>query len=754
VADEKTKLKFALALALRGLYIAPLQPESKIPYSGESWSQMRSRDPKQIREWFLQRPGMNYAVVPGENFVVLDLDVKKGKDGIGDLEYIAAMADDFTGSHTETMTIRTPSVNEAGQHGEHRVFKSPWPVSVAHTLPKSIDVRGNDGYIVGPGCSTERDPITGTFKGEYEFKNSNDIGPLPEWLEPRLQRWVPREDRPSYEDSVELIDGRAFVDGVELDTPQLIERATEWLQSGAKPAVSGDGGNMTTYRTFAWLREHGISTHLSLTLVREHYNPRCIDKITGEVYPWETAELEQIRDNAYKYAKKGVSEAGGLMDRGLSDEEIVATSQDINELLAKYEQGNENAARQMRAEEIFLQQKVDDSLDAHTWTGQQALNYPAIKEFVCPNVLPAHGYVGFLAKRGTGKTTVMMDMALRLAHDMDWHGKPMKMGWGALFLAGEDPEGAKDQIRAWMAMHEIVELSDRFVFMDAITNLLSPESVSKWTPHFRKISAERRFAVFADTWQIATAGGSQNDDEVMQVAIMNAKRIGREVRGPAIMAAHPPKGNEDTWSGAAVMENASQALWKLSSENHGMKFSVPRIKGTRAGYHAFFRFEPQMLGGSDEWGEPNSGIVPVKIGGEGHAAAVDELIREGKVRHEYACLIYKLMNLAEESEPDFIKKRQSAFSIIGTARRLIAAADRDQAEKLKELGENLTAIDPTKTRLTNLFRDSKKSELVDNVAGNAIRLHLHNKAGSNVYYFRTVAAKPEPDAEPQTLPDA
>src|SRR5262245_57495411 len=46
MSDERTglKLKYALALAKRGLYIAPLSPDSKIPYAGESWSAMRSRD--------------------------------------------------------------------------------------------------------------------------------------------------------------------------------------------------------------------------------------------------------------------------------------------------------------------------------------------------------------------------------------------------------------------------------------------------------------------------------------------------------------------------------------------------------------------------------------------------------------------------------------------------------------------------------------------------------------------------------------
>lgn len=750
MADEATKLRLALALAKRGLYIAPLVPETKLPYEGESWKKIRSRDPEVIRGWFSTRPHMNYAVSPGEEYVVLDLDTKKGKKGAADLEEQAIEAGDYS-AYEETFTVKTPS------RGQHRYFKTPFPVSNAHTLPKSIDVRGTDGYVVGPGCHTTHNAMTNTMDGEYELINKLDIMPLPEWVEPRLQRWYSAEDKPSYEDSVEEIDGKNYIDGVEIDQADRVERAIEWLQHGAKPAIEFQGGNQTTFNTFAWLREHAISTDLALEIVAKHYNPRAVDS-RGDPCPWSYEELERIRDNAYKYAKRSVSQVGGMEGQLISEADIIASSQNIdpNIMLQRFAADSALANSKLQLAEAIERRKQDNELDAHTWYGDGVLTYPSQKEFVIPHVLPAYGYVGFLARRGTGKTTVMMDMALRLAHDMDWHGQPMKMGWGALVLAGEDAEGAKDQIMAWMKLHGVEHLSKRFVFMDAIANLLNPDSMVKWLEHFKKISKDMRFVVFADTWQIATAGGSQNEDDTMQVAISNTKLIAKAVRGPAIMAAHPPKGNEDTWSGAAVMENHSQALWKLTRETFGMNFSVPRIKGTQADYLARFEFRSQGLGYKDEWGADVMGIVPLKIGGEGVASdgeAGGQRMRT--IRQAYGQIIYALINEAEESEPDFAKKRNGAFSMNGTAKRIADATVAGKCKSLEQLGETTLHPINVRKRVEELFSLWKQPLLVDNVAGNPITLVLHKPQGKTHGYFRIMAGKikPESDEEQQIPPN-
>lgn len=643
--DERTerKLSYALRLARLGLYVAPLLPGSKAPYTGESWSNMRTRDPAVIRDWFASRSGMNYAVIPGEDFVVLDLDVKPArgnrpaKDGVRDLDALAADAADFIGSHALTFTVRTPS------GGLHRGFRSPFAVANAHTLPKSIDVRGNEGYVVGPGCWTAHNPVDGTSEGEYAVTIDSDFAPLPAWIVPRLKPWTPRADRPSYEDSVELIDGKAFVDGVELDTDAAMERAKDWLRNGAKPAIEGQGGNATTFATFAWLREHAVSASLAFELVKLYYNPRCEPR-------WSREELEQLCENAYRYAKRDVQAQDTMNRRDLEAEsEIVAESTDVATLLTV-------------TQPEPSRDEVCEKLESIVCRGMQLFERIAPKEFVIPRVLPASGYVGFLAKRGTGKTSVLVDMGLRLAHDMDWHNLPTKKDWGVLYLAGEDAEGIPSMARAWMQKHAVAEINDRFVLMPRIVDLLNPSSVAEWLPFCTRLARGRRFLVIGDTWQRATAGASQIEDDKMQAAVSNIERIARAVNGVAVMAAHPPKGNETTWSGSAVLENHSQALWLLSDETFGKRFYVERIKGTQAGHYTLLNFEKIDVGGPDEWGFPNTGIVPVAIGGEGRPS--DSAVIDATAA--YARAILAVMNedarkeWAAQPMADEINKRIAA----------------------------------------------------------------------------------------------
>jgi len=436
-ANERTRLKFALALAKRGMYIAPLMSESKLPFADESWSRMRTRDPNQIAAWFKERPGMNYAVIPGENYVVLDLDTKKGKDGVGDLNALAQEAGDFNGSHEATLAISTPS------GGLHLYYKAPWPVSVAHMLPRSIDVRGNDGYVVGPGCETVHNTMTNTLDGSYEIKNKADIMPLPEWVVPRLNQWMPREDRPHYEDSVEEIDGKLYVDGVQLDQPDRVTRAIEWLKEGAKPAIEYEGGNQTTYNTFAWLREHAISVPLSLELVAKYYNPRCQTK-DGQPSPWTYEELERIRDNAYKYAKRQVSEAGGLLDRGLTEAEIVATSQNIDSGLVLSHAPSKSDARTPQRVRFAPRSEADqDSRPEPQW--------------VIEGLIQEQAQAIIYAPEDSYKSFVGVEIGLSLASGLRTFGRfNVNKPGPVLYIAGEGAPGIEKLRRpGWRAARNV-----------------------------------------------------------------------------------------------------------------------------------------------------------------------------------------------------------------------------------------------------------------------------------------------------------
>ncbi len=65
--ETAERLKWALALAAKGLGILELQPGKKVPVGGVAWGLRATTDPDKLRTMFRENPAMNYGVNPGRN---------------------------------------------------------------------------------------------------------------------------------------------------------------------------------------------------------------------------------------------------------------------------------------------------------------------------------------------------------------------------------------------------------------------------------------------------------------------------------------------------------------------------------------------------------------------------------------------------------------------------------------------------------------------------------------------------------------
>src|SRR5437879_1135960 len=76
------QLSDLLYLARLGCKVFPLSVGSKHPQPGSHGHKDATADPAIIKNWFAKYPKANWAFVPGPLLAVLDLDVKKGKNGL------------------------------------------------------------------------------------------------------------------------------------------------------------------------------------------------------------------------------------------------------------------------------------------------------------------------------------------------------------------------------------------------------------------------------------------------------------------------------------------------------------------------------------------------------------------------------------------------------------------------------------------------------------------------------------------------
>lgn len=578
------RLAWALRLARCGFSIFPILPGTKSAfYPGESqWPRLMSRDEATIRRWFAEREGMNYGVCPGDGAGVVDLDRKPQKDGIAAFELLALEHD---GDPGETFVV------ESASGGRHLYFRTPFRASNANRFPDGIDTRGAGGYVVGPGSELiagKCDPKDTPGRYEVVHGTPEGIAPAPPWI---LESWK-RDDRKDRETEPVF----------ELDTPAAISRASELLRRRA-PAVEDQGGDEHTYATFCLLRDCGVSEAKAVELAAELWNDRCAP-------PWDIDGLDSLSAkarNAYRYAVNRPASKGG------SPEEVFG---EIGE--------GDDRPRDVATDP----EPAGDRWSKLIKIGAAIRDIKPIPQLI-DGWLPARGITAVIAQRGDGKTVLLLDLALRMAYDLSWHGLAINGRIFPIYLCGEDVENAAaHHHKAWCLTHAGDSEPDNFAFVMAVPRLLDPEQIGGFVRAMRPfVPAGRQVVLFVDTWQRGVSGTSQNDEDKMALAIENVERLAACFGNcPVLVAFHPPKsarGEDLTITGSGWQENATHAIWKLFPDKHApgaFRLLVDRIKGPGRGSHRVFTWREVEIGRDKRAKEPLKGIVAEIDSGEGRAS--------------------------------------------------------------------------------------------------------------------------------------
>lgn len=654
-----SKIEQAKRIASYGFPILRLKPDSKEPISNVSFLEDATTDIDLIDFWFSEDPDLNYGVLGSNRGVVIDLDCKEEKniDGLDTL--IGVEIEENDALHERSFRVNTPS------GGTHIYLRTHQPVSNAHNFGNNsgIDVRGSHGYVVGPGC---------TYKG-IKYISENDISDIqyaPEWLVNKYLKAPGQRD----EDSTEPV--------LELDRPENIELAKDFLKS-VPPAIEGQNGNDHTYKVALELRDYGVSDYKCLQLIHNsEWNSKCEP-------PWDMEELEVVVNHVYKYGRNRPGEKADFMS-------LYETIVDIE----TQEQENVGVG--------------DGSLDDHLFTPNKFKNRGKRRDYIIPEWLISHGFTAINAKRSMGKSTVLLDLACRIACGMDWQGTPMKEGYVSVYLCGEDDEGLELNINAWEVYHDRHIPDENMILSDRITNLMSAEDTEKWAIALKKKVGSRKAVIMMDTWQRASAFGGQNSDEDMQKCVAHAEALARILSGPAVVAFHPPKYSEHTIHGSAVIENSTTAIWQLEECVEGRQLKVTRIKGPGEGNFKKFKFHQVELDEKDSFGNNRKGLIPLKVAGTEDEGS--EAVR-ARQEHKRACWAEAIRGVLEHELMIPIEERKKPF--IKTVAQILQEKSKDTAFQNEYLMD-LINIDVTsfnyktvETELKNLFPvDSASSQVL------------------------------------------
>lgn len=240
-----------------GCYVFPLT--GKTPLLTD-WPNEASQDPAKLDDWFVGKKRSAGVVTgkfrDGKALIVIDVDVKNGKRG--DSTILDLELEGFV--FPPTLKQHTPS---GGYHlfywNDHACKQG------VDKLGEGVDIRSRGGFVV-----------------VYEY-NDTEIAKAPDWL-------------------VEKLGSHGAVAPRGLDKPievqKAISRGQKYLET-ALVAVEGQGGDATTFKVAAALKDIGCDEKVALGLMIEHWNPKCSP-------PWEINQLAQKVANAYNYGEDAV----------------------------------------------------------------------------------------------------------------------------------------------------------------------------------------------------------------------------------------------------------------------------------------------------------------------------------------------------------------------------------------------------------------------------------------------------------------
>lgn len=481
------KVQSALALAASGFSVFPVQPDTKVPKTGLKWKEAATTHPNTISRWWRENPDYNIGVAAGKGLLVLDVDIKHGKQGLDSLVML-----DMLGL-PDSVRVQTPS------GGLHVYLRSDRPFSNrVGTIPNypGLDIRTDGGYVLGPGSTIDGKPYSVTGR---PVSNDN-IEPAEAWLCDILAKGATA--------SVE----RKDVALVEPDLPGNVAKAIHYLEHQAPEAVQGAGGDTTTFSIAAELRAFGVSESLALELMLEHWNE------TKASPPWNPDELQVKVANGYNHGQ-------GAFGGKTAAAEFGEVEIDIGEP-PKTDLRPQPATHRSKLKTVSVAEAMRLALSAGA-------------EPLIDGLLDCNTVAMIYGDSNTGKSFVALDMAAAIATGRPWNGRATTQG-AVLYIAAEGGNSIYRRVLALVDGVGLPEAAPLGVLARSVDLCKSDADLSVVIARMREMEAQYgvpcRMAVF-DTLNRVMAGGDENSNVDMGMLISNFDKI-RDATGATVVAIH------------------------------------------------------------------------------------------------------------------------------------------------------------------------------------------------------------------------
>lgn len=256
-----------------------------------------------------------------------------------------------------------------------------------------------------------------------------------------------------------------------------------------------------------------------------------------------------------------------------------------------------------------------------------------------------HGLSIVYGDPGAGKSFIVLDMALRLACGMDWHGTNASQ-CGVLYIAGEGARGLGKRVKGWRREHALEGVDAPFLLLPIAVQLLDPKERAKLCRTIDAAKARAGFPiglVIIDTVSRAIAGQDENGQEAMSLFVGACGEIQVHTGGAVIGVHHSGKDSSRGMRGSTVLLGGCDASLKITKDE-AQRVTIEVEKQKDAEEAAPIYMAMKKVEWASGLGKEESTLVPVK--GE----RAEEKIDKGLTRRQ-------IQRVFDEIDAAWLKKK-------------------------------------------------------------------------------------------------
>jgi RecA-family ATPase len=207
-------------------------------------------------------------------------------------------------------------------------------------------------------------------------------------------------------------------------------------------------------------------------------------------------------------------------------------------------------------------------------------------------VLPEHSFCVLYGEPGSGKTFVALSMALSVAADHSWCGKPA-VGGAVLYVAAEGLYGLPLRVEAYQTKHGLSAQNIRY--LGEAFDLRNPDDIEELLVSLQAEGIQPVLIVL-DTLARLMVGADENSAKDMGLAIAGIDWLRQKTRAAALVVHHTRK-NGQTERGSSALRGAADVMIECKKPDQSdVHFECAKMKDAEPFKKAALGLEKVPLG--------------------------------------------------------------------------------------------------------------------------------------------------------------